>query len=137
MLQERSTSIDEEDKEDRHSPVEDDSAQALVQEVAKQLQVGLRIIEPIPEEREEDLEASNGHQTTTEPPRVEPVGEEQGPEMEDSDALTKKDIATTGQASAMENEPTDGNAGLKEGDTINRVLGEVIAKRKETQATKT
>ena len=117
--------------------MEDNSAQTLVQEVAKQLQVGLRIIEPIPEEREEDLEASNGHRTTTEQPRVELIGKEQGPETEDSDTLTKKDMAT-GQASATENEPTySSNTGLKEVDTINRVLGEVIAKRKETQATKT
>ena len=102
--------------------------------MAKQLQVGLRIIEPIPEEQEEDLEASNGHlHVQMEQPRVEPIGGEQEHKMEDSDTPTNKETTEQDQGRTTENDTTEIKMGLKEVDTITRVLGEVIAKRKHTQ----
>ena len=136
LLQDRSTLSGEEEKEDCHSPVENGSAETLVQEVAKQLQVGLRIIEPIPEEQEEDLEASNNHLVTKQS-WIGPVGGEHQPELEDSKTPTNKDATEENQAGTTENDANESKTGLKEVDTISRVLGEVIAKRKQVQASST
>ena len=134
-MQEEGTPISEGEKEDRHSPVEDGSAETLVQELTKQLQAGLRIIEPIPEEKEEDLEASNAH-LTTEQPQIGPVGgEQQQPEVEEESKTLTKDTTTNADHSlATENEAIKIQGGVKEVDTITQVLGEVIANRRQAQA---
>lgn len=117
--------------------MEEDSAETLVQEVAKQLQVGLRIIEPIPEEREEDLEASNGH-PMMEHSRTGPVGGEQQPQVPEEASTSSTNEETTKervQREIKESTPHKSKSRLKEMDTIDHVLGEVIAKREQVYNT--